>query len=81
VSAEVGGGDGSAGPSARWSAIEIAPGAGSVQSSGEAARAGDQTSAVMAIKGRIETSVAGDLTMVVRFANGERLDSSLFSAR
>ena len=28
--------------------------------------------AAKTIRGRIETSVAGDLTMVVRFANGER---------
>src|SRR6516165_7401896 len=59
------------GASAWLSATGIAPGAGSAQSGGAAARAGDQASAAKTIRGRIETSVAGDLTMVVRFANGE----------
>src|SRR6516162_27383 len=57
--------------SAWLSATGIAPGAASVQSGGAAARPGDQASAARTIRGRIETSVAGDLTMVVRFANGE----------
>src|SRR5271165_530879 len=57
--------------SAWLSATGIAPGAGSVQSGMAAARAGDQAGAARMIRGRIETSVAGDLTMVVRFANGE----------
>src|SRR6516165_7033228 len=81
VSIEADGGDALAGSSASRSAIGIAPGAGSVQSGGEAARAGHQTSAAMTIKGRIKTSVAGGLTMAVRFANEERLDRWLFSAR
>jgi hypothetical protein len=57
--------------SAWLSATGIAPGAGRVQSGGAAASAGVQASAARTIRGRIETSVAGDLTMVVRFANGE----------
>src|SRR5271165_1177506 len=57
--------------SAWLSATGIAPGAGSAQSGGAAARAGDHASVAITIRGRIETSVAGDLTMVVRFANGE----------
>src|ERR1700730_12620382 len=49
--------------SAWLSATGIAPGAGSAQNGGEAAKAGDQTSAARAIRVRIETSVLGDLTM------------------
>src|SRR5262249_1352720 len=81
VSTEADGGDALAGSSASWSATGITPAAGSVQSGGEADRAGHQTSDAMTIKGRIETSVAGGLTMAVRFANGEHLDRWLFCAR
>src|SRR5712692_1844989 len=57
-----GGGDGlvgstDAGASPWRSATGITPAAGSVQSGGAAARAGDQASVAMTIKGRIETSV------------------------
>jgi hypothetical protein len=35
----------------------------------------------MTMIGRIETSVSGDLTVVVRFANGEHLDPRACLAR
>jgi hypothetical protein len=81
MSAEAAGGDDLAGSSLWLSAIGIAPESDKVQSGEAAARAGDQTNAATTIKERIETSAAGDLTMVVRFANGEHLDPWLFCAR
>src|ERR1700751_5940882 len=59
------------GVSAWLSATGIALGVGSMQSGGEAARAGGQASTASTIKRRIETSIAGGLTIVVSFANGE----------
>ena len=79
------GGEGSSpgaevGGSAWLSATGIPFGAGSVQNGGEVARAGDQASAATTIKERIETSIAGGVTMVVSFANGEPSWACLISA-